>query len=265
MYCTSEKLNESETEIFVIIGCVKFLCLIFLSVLPLGCAGQVSPSAASDKRELQEEPAVFQVQDYKKHLAAIEQQRASLTLQYQKNTRNTETLENTRRTFVHSIYKEVIPFWYETEWDFYGMTETPRQGKIACGYFVTTVLRDAGLKVERAKLAQQASEKIILSLTNEDYVKRFRNAKIEDFVEAIEKWGEGVYLVGLDFHVGFIINDGGKTYFIHSSYIEPRRVVKETAAGSEILASSKYRIIGKISADNELLTKWLLQKNIATK
>lgn len=257
-----KKSNESKTKS---LASIKLLGIIFVSVLLAGCGGKNPVNAQSPVRESPEEPAVFLPQDYKKRLGAVEQERAALSAQFRRNTRDAETIENTRRAFVGSIYKNVIPFWYETEWDFYGTTETPRTGKIACGYFVTTVLRDAGLRVERAKLAQQASEKIILSLTSEAYVKRFRNAPIEDFVGAIEKWGAGVYIVGLDFHVGFIVNDGAKTYFIHSSYIEPQRVVKEIAVDSKVLASSKYRIAGKISADDELLAKWLLQKNIPTK
>jgi hypothetical protein len=252
-------------RIFAIIGGVKLLGVIFISIFLFACGEKTRTSAQTPQEKLPDEPVVLPVGGYKKQLAGIDEARAALTLQYRKNPRDPATLENTRRAFIRAIYREVIPFWYETEWDFYGTTETPQEGKIACGYFVTTVLRDGGLKVERARLAQQASEKIILSLTKEAHVKRFRNATIEEFVEGIEKWGEGIYLVGLDFHVGFIVNDGGKTYFIHSSYIEPRRVVREIALDSKVLASSKYRVAGKISADDELLAKWLLQKNIPTK
>ncbi|MEO6590589.1 MAG: hypothetical protein ABIP06_14935 [Pyrinomonadaceae bacterium] len=222
-------------------------------------------SFSQNQKQTREEPIIVPALNYKKQIETVENERNLISSQYQNNSQNSAVIEDSRRLFIKSVYKEVIPYWYETEWDFYGMSETPREGKIACGYFVTTVLRDAGLKVERTKLAQQASEKIILSLTSENHVKRFRNKKLEDFVKAIDDWGEGLYIVGLDFHVGFIINDGGQTYFIHSSYIEPRRVVREIAADSKVLASSKYRIIGKISDDDELLSKWLLQKNIPTR
>lgn len=204
-------------------------------------------------------------QDYRETVVKIRQERETLARQYQATTKKAGIIEQARETFVHSIESNIFPFWYETEWDFYGTTEIPKEGKIACGYFVTTVLRDAGLRVERARLAQQASEKIILSLTKESFVKRFRRAKIEDFVETVEKWGPGLYVVGLDFHVGFIFNDAGQVYFIHSSYAEPYRVVKEKALQSKILAGSNYRVIGKISADDDLLVKWLLQKQILTK
>ena len=141
----------------------------------------------------------------------------------------------------------------------------PQEGKIACGYFVSTVLRDAGWRVERARLAQQASENIILSLTNDPYIKRFRRAAIGDFVNAIKEWGPGIYVVGLDVHTGFIVNTGGEVYFIHSSYVEPYSVVREKASESRILAASNYRVLGRVSADDLFIEKWLLKKEIVTR
>jgi hypothetical protein len=141
----------------------------------------------------------------------------------------------------------------------------PQQGKIACGYFVSTVLRDAGWKVQRVRLAQQASENIILSLTTDPYVRRFRRVAISDFVTAVENWGAGIYVVGLDIHTGFIVNTGSEVYFIHSSYAEPYVVISEKASESKILAASQYRVLGKITADDLFLEKWLLRKEIVTR
>jgi hypothetical protein len=119
--------------------------------------------------------------------------------------------------------------------------------------------------VQRVRLAQQASENIILSLTAEPYIKRFRRVAIGDFVMAVKKWGTGIYVVGLDVHTGFIVNTGGEVYFIHSSYVEPRKVVREKAIESTILAASNYRVVGKVTADDVLIEKWLLKKEVVTK
>jgi hypothetical protein len=156
-----------------------------------------------------------------------------------------------------ALDQELFPHWYGTQWDFYGTTETPREGKIACGYFVTTLLRDAGFQLERARLAQQASEKIILSLVRPAFVQRFRNAPLADFVAAVKHKGAGLYVVGLDNHVGFILHDGQETYFVHSSYGDPQEVVKEIAAESAILGGSRYRVLGALTADEQLLAKLL--------
>jgi len=205
---------------------------------------------------------------YKDVRAEIETARVSLASRYRRATtpaQKTEIIAEARNAITRSIYVDMFPFWYGTPWDFNGTTETPGQGKIACGYFVSTLLRDSGMKVQRVKLAQQASENIILSLTTEAHVKRFRRVAISEFVAAVTEWGPGLYVVGLDIHTGFIVNTGSEVLFIHSSYIEPYSVVRELASESKILASSQYRIIGKLSADEQLIVKWLLGTEIMTK
>lgn len=157
------------------------------------------------------------------------------------------------------IEKELFPHWYETPYDFYGMTETPGKGKIACGYFVTTVLRDAGVPIERIKMAQAASEQMIKNLVDERYIKRFSQVPIRDFVYAIEDMGEGLYIVGLDTHTGFLTYDGITVRFIHATARKGlRKVINEDALTSASLIGSKYRVVGKLTGDEDLMKRWLL-------
>lgn len=151
----------------------------------------------------------------------------------------------------------VAPFWYGTPWDFNGTSQTPGEGKIACGYFVSTLLRDLGLKVERIRMAQQPSENIVKSLCSSQHIRRFRNVSLETFVDAIQSWGRGLYVVGLDYHTGFLYNDGSEVYFIHSSYYVPKAVLREKARASAVLNSSAYRVAGRVSADHRLVRSWL--------
>ena len=207
-------------------------------------------------------------QHYDHLLTKIEADRVALAKRYQQATSEaarTPIVAQARDILIRSIYTEIFPSWYGTGWDFNGTTEVPRQGKIACGYFVSTVLRDAGWRVQRARLAQQASENIILSLTAEPYIKRFRRVPIGDFVKTVKDWGPGIYVVGLDIHTGFIVNDGDEVYFVHSSYVDPFMVVKETALDSKILQTSAYRVLGRITADDEFIQSWLLKREIVTR
>src|SRR5687767_2354556 len=177
---------------------------------------------------------------YKEALAKIDAERSALASEFQQassQAKKNEVIDRARKVITQSVVNDLFPFWYGTDWDFSGVTETPNQGKIACGYFVSTLLRDAGWKLERARLAQQASENIILSLTGDPHVKRFRRISIENFAKAVKEWGEGLYVVGLDIHTGFIVNSGGEIYFVHSSYAEPYEVVRERAVESKILSS----------------------------
>lgn len=214
------------------------------------------------------DPTPTDAHNYEDALAKLEAERVALASRYQQATSSAQQADvmfQARTVLNRSIYAEIFPSWYGTPWDFNGTTEVPQQGKIACGYFVSTVLRDAGWRVQRARLAQQASENIILSLTTEPYIKRFRRVAIGDFVAAVKQWGAGIYVVGLDIHTGFIVNTGGEVYFIHSSYVEPYTVVREKASESKILAASNYRVLGKVTADELFIEKWLLRKEIITR
>ena len=239
---------------------MKFLFLILVSLVlfPTNCSSQTAPE------NIQNTSLSSSNESYDSKLKSIETERQKLFAEYQTSTDKKAVLEKARQVFVSSIDEKIFPDWYGTDWDFYGTTQIPRTGKIACGYFVTTVLRDAGVRVQRVSLAQQASEKIVKSLTTEPYIKRFRNVPIENFVRDIKTFGAGLYVVGLDNHVGFILNDGAEVYFVHSSYIEPSEVIREKASTSPILSSSKYRVIGNISGDEKLIVKWLNQTQIPT-
>jgi hypothetical protein len=236
------------------------LILVFLNL-----ALFLTSCVAQSKPQVVETPVVNNSgESYAEKLKSIQTERENLAQEYRRATNKTVVLEKARKSFVSSTTGGIVPFWYGADWDFYGTTETPRQGKIACGYFVTTVLRDAGVRVQRVSLAQQASENIIKSLTSAAFISRYRNASIEKFVSEVKTLGEGLYVVGLDIHVGFILHEESDVWFIHSSYVEPSEVLKEKALDSEILGSSKYRVIGKISADNQFILKWLNQTAIPT-
>lgn len=161
------------------------------------------------------------------------------------------------KIFVAAVTDSIAPSWMGTDWGFYGTTQIPRQGNIACGYFVTTVLQDAGLPIARTRLAQCASEEMIRTLVQPSLIQRYSNVPVEDFANNIKQQGFGLYIIGLDTHTGFIYNDGKDVYFIHASYTGAKKVTKEKALDSWILKSSKYRITGKISGDTRALDKWM--------
>lgn len=165
----------------------------------------------------------------------------SLFRQYQRdpNAKN-------KKLLLGQIRDSLFNCWLGTPWDFNGTTEEPGVGTIACGYFVTTLLRDIGIKVRRIEHAQCASEEMIKAVCTRNTIKRFNNQEMSTFIKKINEFGTGLYVVGLDFHTGFILNDGDETYFIHANYTGKRVVEKEIAIGSAVLGSSKYKVIGKV-------------------
>ena len=135
--------------------------------------------------------------------------------------------------------------WMGTEWTFSGTSRTPGQGSIACGYFVTTTLEQAGVAVDRVRLAQAASEKMILETTSRESIRRYSDASLEDFLSGVRGQGEGYYIVGLDNHTGFLkVEQDGTIAFIHSG--PGKGVVNESPANAPELVNSRYRVTGKI-------------------
>jgi len=197
---------------------------------------------------------------YKETLAVIAHERTMLRERYEAagtdSARTAVVLEASRR-LVGFAAEDVFPYWYGTRWDFNGTTEEPRHGTIACGYFVTTVLRDLGVSLARVRLAQQPSEVMIRNLVGSEVVRRYGNTSLGVFIDSVRRWGQGLYIVGLDFHVGFIVHNDSGVHFIHSSYLHPLCVVREDVERSSILASSRYRVLGKLTADTHFIVAWL--------
>lgn len=162
-----------------------------------------------------------------------------------------------QQSFVSNMDKRIFKYWYGTKWDFNGTTENPNEGKIACGYFVTTTLRDIGVPINRVKMAQCASEEMINSLTGKKYIYHFSSMSLADFEKKIKKKGNGLYVIGLDNHTGFVSISNEGNYFIHASGWFPFKVIKEILGKSSVLGKSKYRVVGKISDDRDFLNKWL--------
>jgi hypothetical protein len=169
-------------------------------------------------------------------------------------------LDSARQFIFETITQNIFSHWFGTPWEFYGQSRTPQKGTIACGYFVTGVLSDAGFEIPRAKWAQQASEVFIKRLSRE--LKKFYNRPIGEVVEYIKKSDNGLYIVGLDCHVGFIYKNNNSIKFVHSNYYQPSKgVMAEDLDSWNPLKDSKYRVLGRILDDNMIIS-WIEEKRI---
>lgn len=159
--------------------------------------------------------------------------------------------------WVSLISNELYDKWKNTPWDYNGTADRPDHGAIACGYFVTTILRDMDLKINRSKLAICASSVMMKSLVPHQKIRNLSYMSYSDFNSELKNSGKGVYIIGLDFHTGFIVNDGTENWFIHSYYVKRRGVIKEAVLDSWALRSSKTRWIISLTNDKEFLYKWM--------
>jgi hypothetical protein len=163
-----------------------------------------------------------------------------------------------------SIVNTLIPFWYGTEWDFYGHTATPGKGKIACGYFVSTVMEHCGFAINRYTIAQQAPLYEALTWQMDDSVRVFETDYAGFAAEFKKDNPEGLYFVGLDCHVGFLLYRSGGLFFIHSSYMNPLCVVVEKAGCSIPFNATTRYLVAAISNNKKLIDAWLNGTKIKT-
>ncbi len=159
--------------------------------------------------------------------------------------------------FTQLVADSILPYWYGTAWDFNGTSQTPGTGAIACGYFVSTVLRDAGLRVNRVKMGQMDSEEMIHHLAEKKDTKLFYEKPLTQVLAYLRQQGAGLYIIGLNSHVGFILVDDASCWFIHAKWFGEKAVVKEDAATSNILYYATYRMVAKISTSRKLLHAWV--------
>jgi hypothetical protein len=174
-------------------------------------------------------------------------------------------VEADARAVLEQALPAMMRCWLGTPWDFNGTAKGPGAGKIACGYFVATVLKDAGFRVDRYQLAQQPSENILRSFLPGESCDLSVDRDYQAFATALELRRPGVYIVGLDTHVGFIVIDGGEFRFIHSSGSAPWCVVDETRANAAVLQRSRWRMLGNLTADPTVLRRWLKAEKIAVR
>jgi hypothetical protein len=170
-------------------------------------------------------------------------------------------IDSARTYLFDRITLDLLPAWYGTPWDFNGTTRTPGTGTIACGYFVNTVLQDAGFRLPRIKWSQMAAEPITVKTCHR--IKRFRDRPLEEVITYIKQQGDGLYKVGLDNHVGFIVARQGVVRFVHSNYYQREvGVMSEPLDGPNPLAHSRYRIVGSLLGD-AMMVAWITGKDLA--
>jgi hypothetical protein len=194
-----------------------WLCLILFSISCKKTDGRISGSNLIERRL-----------SYKELLTAISKKERNQKSSY----------------FFRFINNDVSRYWSGTPWSFAGTSREPRQGSIACGYFVTNTLSDYGFGINRTFLAQQASSVMIKKLCTD--IRYFtKRQDLETYILGKKK--NQVYIVGLDFHTGYITRENKDTYFIHSNYIRNEGVMKELTGNSKALNASKTFMIGTLN------------------
>jgi hypothetical protein len=154
---------------------------------------------------------------------------------------------------------DIYNYWAGTPWEFHGVTQQPKTGSIACGYFVTNTLTDLGFKIDRVGLAECRSGDMIKKLCTG--IKSFNSlSKLDSYLA--KQPVNSVFIIGLDFHTGYVIKTASGCYFMHSYYYKNIGVVKEKIDESQALSTNKFFMIGSLTANEGLLRKWVAGKPV---
>lgn len=218
-------------------------------------------SVEIDSSEMEEtNPSIILVEPdtipYLEAIAKIREQRTKLKRDY---TAEKISMDSVSRVFTKNLVNTLIPYWYGTPWSFEGHTSVPKKGEVACGYFVSTTLRDMGLKLNRYKLAQKSpiDEAKVISCGTEIFIVEDINPQLA--MTKIDKTtSEGLYFIGYDSgHVGYLLKEDGSLFLIHSNYMSPFSVSIEPFSESRVFQSfSKFYLVD-VTHNEELLKKWL--------
>lgn len=166
-------------------------------------------------------------------------------------------LSSAGKSMETSLINEVFPFWYGTPWTFEGHTNVPNQGTVACGYFVSTTLKHIGVNVNRYHLAQQNPENEAKTVACGAAVYFFQDVSVPQLHDTLLRtFEDGLYFIGLDNHVGYMLKRMDEVFFIHSNYVGSGGVTVERILWSTAFPSTTYWI-APISNNHSLVEKWV--------
>ena len=206
---------------------------------------------------------------FRRVLDDVSARRADLGARYAtaRGSRARAAIRNEARSFiVETLRRQIFPAWMGMP-SGGGPTSTaslPHEPGmyISCSYFLTAALQNAGLVLEsRTRFAQAPASWIQRALLPPGVpVHRYGNitpAELER--RLVDKLGDGLYVVGLDIHVGFIDVRDGRATFVHSSYTPPGTVVDEPVITSEAIANSQRKgyWVSPLFRDDRLVELWL--------
>jgi len=205
--------------------------------------------------------------------AEIAEKRAELHGRWkQERTRSErQALREEARAYLHgAIADEIVPAWLGQPWTMAVIKDglkpnaeypgQPGRG-ISCSWFVVRVLQDAGLRFAGAsRFAGTISIHFARSMvSHKKQVERYSYVTPAELEQKLAAKGDGLYVVGLNCHIGFIHVKDGEAKFMHSSYVDPYEVVLEPLTESlaiELSEDAGY-VVAPLFHDSYLIDRWI--------
>ena len=220
----------------------------------------------------------FDEKSYRASLEFFETQRVELRRAFDDATSEkgrAKVRSKARDAMLASLDEVIFPAWMGTPWSM-GPSSTAsvphQEGKtVGCSYFVTGALMNAGLRFDsRSRFAQAAALYIQRSLAPaEPQLHRYLSIPAPDMAEKVAKLGDGLYLIGLRNHIGFVRVASGEATFIHSGPTGPSAVQSEPLAEAPSVIASRpsgYFVTPVLVAGDEdgdrLIEYWLRGRDV---
>lgn len=272
-YCQTNDVTFSKFKALLI--CIQLLMISKLRIL-LGIMLISSSCSKQEKiydynapvyKSLVDQGQAVKEKKYTQFKARQEHKRQLFYEEYHRSgeQHRKDLISLSQRYIYKTMVDTIFPFWYDTRWDYNGITQTPGKGAIACGYFVTTTLRDMGFKVERARLAQQASANIITSICGEGKTKVIGHNNIDALEKYLLTQEDGLFIMGLDNHIGYLHKQGESIYAIHSNGVSgSMKVVKEPMRLCKLILKSNAYYISALTGNKRAHQKWIQKESFKT-
>ncbi len=241
------------------------IILVGLGILAQGTGCRTSPARADTAPAEAEAEAPA---DYEATLRAIEAERRRLAGRYARAREEVEraAIRAEARAFVRgAIVDSLFPAWLGMAWGL-GPNSTANRAHapgmtVACGYFVSAMLENAGLRVQtRFSYAQAPALQVQRTLApGRGEVHRFFSVPGETLAAGIAGLGEGLYIIGLSNHIGFVVVDAAGVRLVHASYTGDQVVTSEPLATAEAIANSRSKgyFVSPVMHDDRLADLWL--------
>ncbi len=169
-----------------------------------------------------------------------------------------------------AVVDRLLPPWLGMPWGL-GRNSTatrPHQAgrTISCSYFVGAVLQGAGFALrDRFRLGQAAALVIQRSLVGgAGKIHRFLSIPPTELAAHLAALDDGLYVIGLDVHVGLVVVRGAEVRFVHASYTADQVVSDEALISAEAIARSQSRgyfvspvVTATGAGDDWLIERWL--------
>lgn len=238
--------------------------IMLLLLLTAACDAPDSPPTGEQLVEAAPAPIRPSYEDV---VAALASRREALATRLAKGgpQARSAVIAEAREALSRAFIDGLLPHWMGTPWAMNGTTTKPGTGEIACGYFVSTILRDAGFNIHRTRFGQAAALRIQQATTPPGRkVHRFFSIEPESLAKNIAALGDGIYIIGLNVHVGFVVVRGGDVRFVHASYTDERVVVDEAFAKARAieLSQAKGYFVSELVSTDEAIERWLARETL---